>query len=144
MANAAQGKGIVITGGWQHGQSVKQGETVSFQQVVLVEYQLRVKVMIPPHHAGGSKGLGFAMAREFLKAGDSVIICGRNSERLAAATTALRQELPESRGQLLDSCTCDVAKAAQVDALAAFAAERLGTVHFWINNAGVCCACFSV
>lgn len=108
-----------------------------------MEQQLR-KAIIPSQHAGGSKGLGFAMAREFLKAGDSVIICGRNSERLAAATTALRQELPANRGHLLDSCTCDVAKAAQVDALAAFAADRLGTVHYWINNAGVCCAGLSV
>ena len=39
---------------------------------------------------GGSRGLGFAMAQQFLAAGDSVAITGRDAERLAAAVEALQ------------------------------------------------------
>ncbi len=34
------------------------------------------------------------------------------------------------------SIICDVSDAAQVDSLATFAAQKLGTIHIWINNAG--------
>ena len=32
---------------------------------------------------------------------------------------------------------CDVGAAADVDALAAFAQEKLGVLHYWVNNAGI-------
>ncbi|KAG1666358.1 hypothetical protein FOA52_007896 [Chlamydomonas sp. UWO 241] len=82
---------------------------------------------------GGSKGLGFAMAREFLAAGDGVVLCGREGGRLAAAVEALRGEFPSAT---LGAQTCDVSVPDQVDALADYATGMLGTVHVWINNAG--------
>lgn len=39
---------------------------------------------------GGSKGLGFALAREFLAAQDKVVICGRDARRVEHATAALQ------------------------------------------------------
>lgn len=43
---------------------------------------------------GATKGVGFAMAREFLRRGDRVCICGRSQTRLDAAVGALRGEFP--------------------------------------------------
>lgn len=86
---------------------------------------------------GGSKGLGFAMAREFLQHGDSVVICGRQADRLAAATASLESQFPPRAGaRRVSSCPCDVSLPGDVDRLAAFAAEQLGTVDIWVNNAG--------
>ena len=38
----------------------------------------------------------FAMGREFLKAGDALVLCGRNEQRVGAAVDALRAEWPGS------------------------------------------------
>lgn len=84
---------------------------------------------------GGSKGLGFAMAREFLRAGDSVIICGRSSGRLQVALRSLAADAAAGGG-VVAGVRCDVAVAQEVEALAEFAAQKLGEVHVWINNAG--------
>jgi short-subunit dehydrogenase involved in D-alanine esterification of teichoic acids len=43
---------------------------------------------------GGTKGVGYALTREFLGAGDRVVLCGRSEERVAAAIDALRAEFP--------------------------------------------------
>eukprot|EP00798_Chlamydomonas_sp_ICE-L_P003057 gene3057-13077_t len=82
---------------------------------------------------GGSKGLGFAMAQQFLSAGDAVFICGRNEKKLGAALESLKSQFPNSQ---VFAQPCDVSDAAQVEALAAAAKESLGTLHLWINNAG--------
>ncbi|XP_027162711.1 chlorophyll(ide) b reductase NOL, chloroplastic isoform X2 [Coffea eugenioides] len=82
--------------------------------------------MIPPYNVlitGSSKGIGYALAKEFLKAGDNVIICSRsefeNGIREAACGT-----------------TCDVRAANDVKNLVAFAQEKLKYIDIWINNAG--------
>ncbi len=41
--------------------------------------------------------MGYAMAREFLLAGDRVLICGRNPARLQAAMSSLWQEFGTDR-----------------------------------------------
>ncbi|XP_056697349.1 chlorophyll(ide) b reductase NOL, chloroplastic isoform X2 [Spinacia oleracea] len=51
--------------------------------------------MLPPFNVlitGSSKGIGYALAKEFLKAGDSVIICSRGGERVESAVQSLRAE----------------------------------------------------
>lgn len=82
---------------------------------------------------GGTKGLGYALAREFLAGRDNVVICGRNEDQLAAAIDALQAGFP---GAIVDGIRCDVSNATDVAALASFATEKLGTIHFWLNNAG--------
>ncbi|XP_020092902.1 chlorophyll(ide) b reductase NOL, chloroplastic isoform X3 [Ananas comosus] len=54
--------------------------------------------MVPPFNVlitGSTKGLGFALAREFLKAGDNVVICSRSAERVESAVQNLRNEFGE-------------------------------------------------
>ncbi|TLU58234.1 MAG: SDR family oxidoreductase [Chlorobium sp.] len=82
---------------------------------------------------GGSKGVGYALAAAFLLAGDRVVICGRNLQRLEDALHSLRQLVPQ--GELF-GIECDVGDPLGGKALAEFASVRLGIVDRWINNAG--------
>ena len=77
---------------------------------------------------GGTAGLGLAMAREFLRAGDRVVICGRRESTLASALQALGGEA--------HGMACDVSDSRQAAQFAAFAAGKLGVIDRWINNAG--------
>lgn len=93
---------------------------------------------------GGSKGIGRALALEFLRSGDRVVICSRDAAEVARAADELEREagLPSSPSSpSSDQCRChaiaaDVSKPQDVRALAAFARDKLETVDLWINNAG--------
>ena len=80
---------------------------------------------------GGSRGLGFALARELLDRGARVAICARDEEQLERA----RQRLAE-HGEVV-AVPCDVADPDRVAEFVAIATERLGPVDVLINNAGV-------
>nr|WP_242467846.1 SDR family oxidoreductase [Halorhodospira neutriphila] len=81
---------------------------------------------------GGSRGLGYAVARELLRAGDRVVLCARDAERLGEAVEALRAEA----GERVEGLACDIAQPEAARRLAELAGQRLGTVDRWINNAG--------
>jgi chlorophyll(ide) b reductase len=54
--------------------------------------------MTPPYNiliTGSTKGIGYALAREFLKAGDNVVICSRSAERVETAVQSLKEEFGE-------------------------------------------------
>ena len=95
---------------------------------------------------GGSKGLGLAMAREFLRQGDRVVLCARDGQRLAAAVAALESSSSSSGGSSSGSSgsslrdvygiPCDVSVPEDVSRLGEFAVRTLGCVDIWINNAG--------
>lgn len=50
---------------------------------------------------GGATGIGFALAQDFVKAGNRVIICGRRENRLKEA----KRKLPQ-----IETVICDVTK----------------------------------
>jgi NAD(P)-dependent dehydrogenase (short-subunit alcohol dehydrogenase family) len=75
---------------------------------------------------GAASGIGFAMAQRFLAAGDAVVGIDRDRDTLAQA----RDALPE-----LVTIAGDVAEMATHEQ-AADAAEELGVLETWINNAG--------
>ncbi|KAF5197104.1 Chlorophyll(ide) b reductase NOL protein [Thalictrum thalictroides] len=92
--------------------------------------------MAPPYNVlitGSTKGIGYAFAREFLKAGDNVVICSRSAERVESATQNFREEFGEQR---VWGTTCDVREGKDVKALVSFACEKLKYIDIWINNAG--------
>ncbi|KAK9101073.1 hypothetical protein Scep_024503 [Stephania cephalantha] len=92
--------------------------------------------MVPPYNVlitGSSKGIGYALAKEFLKSGDNVIICSRSYERVESAVKSLKEEFGEQR---VWGTQCDVRKGQDVKALVTFAQEKLRYVDIWINNAG--------
>lgn len=83
---------------------------------------------------GGSRGLGFAMAQEFLRLGDAVCLCGRDEQRLAAAVEALRQECGDDAR--VHGCRADCSSPEDMQQFGGFVQERLGGVDLWLNNQG--------
>ena len=77
---------------------------------------------------GGATGIGFALADAFLKAGNTVIICGRRQEKLDAARNKLRG---------VHTFACDVTKKAERQSLFRWTEEKFPGLNILINNAGV-------
>ncbi len=82
---------------------------------------------------GGSRGLGYALAREFLLGGDRVVICGRDNERVEQAVGALRSEVG---GCEVYGTGFDVRDSEALGRFRSFVVTRLGRIDRWINNAG--------
>lgn len=83
---------------------------------------------------GSTKGVGFALAREFRRLGHSVVVTGRTTESVDAAIATLAAE--PGAGRLLGRAV-DITDPDAATALWEHAAGELGRVDIWINNAGV-------
>lgn len=84
---------------------------------------------------GGSRGIGFALAAGFLRAGDRVVVCSRGSDT-AEVTAALSKLRTLGSGAVFHTC-CDVSVPEDVERLGNFVAESLDqNIDCWINNAG--------
>lgn len=84
---------------------------------------------------GASQGLGLAIARAYVEAGASVLLCARNSAMLESAraeVTALARP-----GQHVLASAADVSDRHQVEALADRAIRELPNLQVLVNNAGV-------
>jgi NAD(P)-dependent dehydrogenase (short-subunit alcohol dehydrogenase family) len=82
---------------------------------------------------GSTKGIGYGMAREFLRRGHDVVISSRGEAAVTKAAADLSAEFPGRR--VVGEC-CDVANYDDVERLWGKSAEALGKVDIWINNAG--------
>ncbi|MDE2053536.1 MAG: SDR family oxidoreductase [Xanthomonadaceae bacterium] len=80
--------------------------------------------------AGGSKGIGRAIALAFLAAGANVAVCARGQDGL----DALARDAGTSVGRL-HAQTCDLAEAGQIERWIADAAQALGGMDVLVNNA---------
>jgi 3-oxoacyl-[acyl-carrier protein] reductase len=80
---------------------------------------------------GGSKGLGFAIARELVGEGASVAICARSEDEVLAAADELRSD-----GTVVHAQCADVTDPEQVADLVARSSEALGGIDSLVNNAG--------
>ena len=80
---------------------------------------------------GGSRGIGFAVARALVRAGAAVMICARNGRDVEAAVDSLRGS---GAGPVLGR-TCDVRDPEQVRALIRACVSRLGRIDVLVNNA---------
>jgi NAD(P)-dependent dehydrogenase (short-subunit alcohol dehydrogenase family) len=79
---------------------------------------------------GGSRGIGYMIASEFLKAGARVYICARKADQCDAAAAELSK-----LGECL-SIPADVGSAEDVERLASGIEEREERLHILVNNAG--------
>ena len=84
---------------------------------------------------GSTRGLGNALAEEFLRAGRKVVISGRTEDAVDRAAASLAPAASPTAE--IAGTACDVRDPAAVDGLWRFAVERFGSVSVWINNAGV-------
>lgn len=77
---------------------------------------------------GGGTGIGRATAREFVRTGAQVAICGRREEPLAAVQAEL--------GEACLAVQADVREPDQVENLVDRTLERFGRIDVLVNNAG--------
>jgi NAD(P)-dependent dehydrogenase (short-subunit alcohol dehydrogenase family) len=84
---------------------------------------------------GASQGLGLVIARAYVTAGASVLLCARDGKMLEQA----REEVAALAGrhQAVAMQVADVSKQADVDRLAAMALHTFPRIHILVNNAGV-------
>jgi citronellol/citronellal dehydrogenase len=80
---------------------------------------------------GGGSGIGLATAREMVRLGARVAICGRTQAKLDAAAAELR-----GAGGTVLAQTCDIREPAQVEAFVTAALAELGRIDIVVNNAG--------
>lgn len=81
---------------------------------------------------GSAGGVGFAYAGEFMDRGYDVVIC--DVQDCASAAAALESRHPNGK---VFYTKCDVSDADSCMKLGEFAKENLGTINYWINNAGI-------
>ena len=80
---------------------------------------------------GGGQGIGFAVAKAFLREGDSVAIIGRNRRKLEAARERLA-----GIGDRVNILTADVTKPEGVEGLIVEVKSSLGGLEVLVNNVG--------
>ena len=77
---------------------------------------------------GGSAGIGLALAKEFAKLGNKIVITGRNPDKLANAVKSI--------GEGCSSIICDASDPKAVSTLGKEIAKDHPDVNVLINNAG--------
>jgi NAD(P)-dependent dehydrogenase (short-subunit alcohol dehydrogenase family) len=81
---------------------------------------------------GATKGIGVAVAKEFVQEGAKVVVTGRTVELGDKVVGEIRSE-----GGDAIFVRCDVSQKAQVDNLVAKTVEHYGVIDVVVNNAGV-------
>src|SRR5436305_1048282 len=81
---------------------------------------------------GGSRGLGFLIARELARGGCRVVICARDDAELRRAADELHQQ-----GAEVIAVGCDVSDQAQVENMVEITRRHYGGVDVLMNVAGI-------
>ncbi len=81
---------------------------------------------------GGSQGLGYEIAKQFVTEGANIMLCARNIDSLHTA----QQELNKDTSKVLVK-TCDISKLDQVEDLVATTLEAFQKIDILVANAGV-------
>ena len=81
---------------------------------------------------GGTRGIGWSIARALVREGASVFVCGRDARRVEAAVEELR-----NNGGRADGLAADVRRYEDCRRLIAAATEGFGGLDILVNNAGV-------
>jgi len=84
---------------------------------------------------GASQGLGLAIARAYVTAGASVLLCARDGEMLEQASVEVTSLA--ARSQTVVVQVADVARPADVERLVDRAFRIFPRIHILVNNAGV-------
>src|SRR5258705_7507676 len=80
--------------------------------------------------SGASRGIGEAIAKEFVKHGAQVVLLARDSARLEAARDRIGH--PDQTLAL----TCDVRHREEIDRVVGLTMHHFHRIDIWVNNAG--------
>jgi NAD(P)-dependent dehydrogenase (short-subunit alcohol dehydrogenase family) len=87
---------------------------------------------------GGSRGIGYAIARTLAAEGCSVVITGRNQSTLDESAAGIRKSLRgQSKAVQILPVVCDVRNADSVSAAFNAIKKALGKIEVLVNNAGI-------
>jgi glucose 1-dehydrogenase len=81
---------------------------------------------------GSSRGLGYAIAETYARAGAKVVIASRSARSVNEAVRKLQENGAQAIG-----LACDVADLNQMETLAELAIRSFGRIDIWVNNAGL-------
>ena len=83
---------------------------------------------------GGSRGIGFATAKTFLREGATVVLCGSREETAKKAVDQLRSEFPQAT---VEGIWPNLANFAEVREAFDRVTGKYGRIDILVNNAGV-------
>ncbi len=83
--------------------------------------------------SGGTSGLGFEIANLLIRSGKNVLILGRDTKKLAGASSKLKMVSKES---LAESQICNIGKEEDVRKVGQFLTSNSYSVEYLFNNAG--------
>ncbi len=83
---------------------------------------------------GGGSGIGLSTAREMIRLGARVALCGRTPEKLATAKAEL--DAAAGGGDRVFTQLCDIREPAQVEDFVRATIGELGKIDILVNNAG--------
>lgn len=98
-----------------------------------MDLQLGGKVIVI---TGGSKGIGFQSALQFVEEGANVAICARGEKHLQVAKESIYQQT----GKEIMTFVCDVSKEKECESFINAVAKKFGRIDVLVNNAGVSAA----
>ena len=96
------------------------------------DYKLKDKVVII---TGASKGLGYQIAKSYLKNGSNLMICSSNPHKIEKAYNKLKKL--KKKNQKISYATIDVSSQKQVEKLVAHTIKKFKKIDILINNAGI-------
>jgi len=77
---------------------------------------------------GGASGIGLSIAKAFLERGNSVIVCGRNIEKL----DGVKKQHPD-----IHAIQCDVSNPIEVTQMIDYLKSNFPSLNMLVNNAGI-------
>ncbi len=116
-------KGLTLANGVRGGRSI----LALVRQRTMVDLRGQVVVI-----TGGSRGLGLALAEEYVHQGARIVLCARDEQELEHA-----REMLASQGAQVLAIPCDLRDREQVEQLIDQATKRCGRIDILVNNAGI-------
>ena len=86
---------------------------------------------------GGSSGIGLASAREFLKAGASILLIARNEKKLTDAVSDLTMDMESGTAGRISICSLDITKYAEVQTVLSDQLKNTGVPDILLSCVGM-------